>query len=252
MSGRPKNRLRISVVVPAWNDQENLAALLPMLANLDLHEIIVVDASNDGKSSAFAQIAGANLIHFSGPNRGGQMNRGAESATGDVLIFHHADAQLTDAHLQAIRHAMDDPRVVGGAFYRKFDRRHSRLLWLEKIARFLTRHGGTFYGDQSVFIRREHFVALGGYAKIPLMEDMEFSKRLRASGRVIVLDPPVQSSGRRHVHRGAWRTSVQNAFCVILYKCGASPHRLHRWYYRDHQHANGEVTRELDPSTFSS
>ena len=99
MSGRPKNRLRISVVVPAWNDQENLAALLPMLANLDLHEIIVVDASNDGKSSAFAQIAGANLIRFSGPNRCGQMNRGAESATGDVLIFHHADAQLTDAHL---------------------------------------------------------------------------------------------------------------------------------------------------------
>ena len=90
--------------------------MLPILANLDLHEIIVVDASNDGKSSAFAQIAGANLIRFSGPNRGGQMNRGAESATGDVLIFHHADAQLTDAHLQAIHHAMDDPRVVGAHF----------------------------------------------------------------------------------------------------------------------------------------
>ena len=72
MNRRSKNRPRISVVVPAWNDQENLAALLPMLANLDLHEIIVVDASNDGKSSAFAQIAGASLIRFPEPNRGGK------------------------------------------------------------------------------------------------------------------------------------------------------------------------------------
>ena len=104
-------------------------------------------------------------------------------------------------------------------------------MWLESVARFLTRRGGTLYGDQSIFVRREVFQRLGGFAKIPLMEDVEFSRRLRAAGKIAVLDPPVASSGRRHLRKGAWRTSVQNGLFIVLYKLGVSPHRLHRWYY---------------------
>jgi hypothetical protein len=76
------------------------------------------------------------------------------------------------------------------------------------------------------------FRALGGFAPIPLMEDMEFSQRLRRAGRVAVLDPPVESSARRHASGGAWRTSLQNGLFIVLYKCGLSPRYLHRWYYR--------------------
>ena len=123
--------------------------------------------------------------------------------------------------------------MIGGAFYRKFDGRHPRLRWLEAVARFFTRHGGSFFGDQSVFVRLETFRALGGFAPIPLMEDMEFSRRLRRAGKVAVLDPPVESSSRRHADRGAWRTSIQNGLFIVLYKCGFSPTHLHRWYYRD-------------------
>ncbi len=137
------------------------------------------------------------------PNRGAQMNLAAENATGDVLIFHHADSILTAAHVAAIERALRDPEIIGGAFYRKFDGRHPRLRWLEVAGRFFTRHGGSFFGDQSIFVRRETFRALGGFAPIPLMEDMEFSRRLRRAGRVAVLDPPVESSTRRHLR--AWR-----------------------------------------------
>jgi uncharacterized protein len=105
------------------------------------------------------------------------------------------------------------------------------LMWLESVARFLTRHGGTLYGDQSIFVRRDVFQQLGGFARIPLMEDVEFSRRLRAAGKIAVLDPPVESSARRHLRKGAWRTSIQNGLFIVLYKLGVSPHRLHRWYY---------------------
>jgi hypothetical protein len=148
-----------------------------------------------------------------------------------VIIFQHSDTNLAEEHVAAIECSLSDPAIIGGAFFRKFDGRPPRLMWLESVARFLTRHGGTLYGDQSIFVRRDAFTKLGGFAKIPLMEDVEFSRRLRAAGKVAVLDPPVQSSGRRHLGKGAWRTSIQNGLFIVLYNLGVSPHRLHRWYY---------------------
>jgi len=221
------------VVVPSWRDSENLEALLPVLSQLDrVAEIIVVEASGGGESERIALANGATFIVTTAPNRGEQMNLGAEAATGDVIVFQHADTDLKDAHLAAIEAALNDPEVIGGAFFRKFDGRHPRLKWLESVARFLIRHGGTLYGDQSIFVRRDIFMALHGFAKIPLMEDVEFSRRLRAAGKIAVLDPPVQSSARRHLRKGAWRTSIQNGLFIVLYHLGVSPHRLHRWYYR--------------------
>ena len=226
-------RLRISVVVPSWRDAENLANLLPELSRLDrVWETIVVDASADGEAERIALSCSAIFFSSPLPNRGDQMNIGADAALGDVIVFQHSDAELGDAHLTAIETALSDPEVIGGAFFRKFDKRHPRLTWLESVARFLTRHGGTLYGDQSIFVRRDIFEKLGGFAKIPLMEDVEFSRRLRAAGKIAVLDPPVQSSARRHLREGAWRTSFQNGLFIILYHLGVSPHRLHRWYYR--------------------
>lgn len=171
------------------------------------------------------------FLKSSPPNRGAQMNAGAQAASGDILLFQHADTELTEAHLAAIDIALRNSKIVGGAFYRKFDGRHPRLTWLEPVARFLSRSGGTLYGDQSVFVRRDVFQQMEGFAKIPLMEDVEFSKRLRAAGRIAILDPPVQSSARHHLRKGAWRTTVRNALFIVLYRVGVSPFRLHRWYY---------------------
>ncbi len=227
-----KAHLRISVVIPSWRDADNLESLLPALAKLErIAETIVVDASGDEKAERSALAAGATFIACPTPNRGQQMNLGAAACGGDVILFQHCDTGLEDAHLQAIQIAFVDPRVVGGAFFRKFDGRHPRLMWLESVARFLNRHGGTLYGDQSIFVRRDVFEKLGGFARIPLMEDVEFTRRLRGAGRIAVLDPPVQSSGRRHLCKGAWRTSIQNGLFIVLYNLGVSPYRLHRWYY---------------------
>jgi rSAM/selenodomain-associated transferase 2 len=233
--------LRLSVIIPAWKDHANLVRSVPALVGLEaLHEVVVVDASPDPATARTVRAAGGRYLRATQPNRGVQMNLAAKSAGGDVLIFHHADSVMTAAHVAAIRLALRDPAVIGGAFYRKFDARHPGLLWLETVGRFFTRHGGSFFGDQSVFVRRETFRALGGFAPIPLMEDMEFSRRLRRTGRVAVLDPPLESSGRRHQSRGAWRTSLQNGLFILLYKCGLSPRHLHRWYYREQLAAPNE------------
>ena len=242
MSGPAEPRLKLSVVIPSWYDAENLAALLPALRKIDMSpELIVVDASGDEESEKIATASGAAFIRCSAPNRGAQMNVGAMFAHGDVLVFQHADTELTGAHLAAIETALSDREIIGGAFFRKFDGRHPRLMWLERVARFLTRHGGTLFGDQTVFVRREAFLKLHGFAQMPLMEDVEFSRRLRAAGRIAILDPAVRSSARRHLRRGAWRTSIQNGIFLLLFKMGVSPHRLHRWYYRA---AKSETARD--------
>lgn len=223
---------RISIVVPSWRDADNLAVLLPKLASIPgIAQTIVVDASGDERSAQIARDCGAQLLKCSAPNRGAQMNVGATFASGDAVIFHHADTELDREHIEAVRNALRNPQIIGGAFHRKFDERHPRLRFLERAGRYLSEHGGTLYGDQSIFVRREAFLRMQGFAQIPLMEDVEFSKRLRAAGKLAILDPPVSTSARRHARRGAWKTTIQNGLFIVLYKLGVSPVTLHRWYY---------------------
>lgn len=227
--------LAVSIVIPAWHDAKNLAVLIPCLAQLaPAPEIIVVAVSGDADYEQIAAAHGARFAHFPEPSRGEQMNYGASLATGDVLVFQHADTEFSALHLGALEIAFQDRAVVGGAFFRKFDERHPRLMWLEKVGRWLTQHGGTLFGDQTIFVRRDAFMKLGGFARIPLMEDVEFSPRLRRAGKIAVLDPPVRSSGRHHARKGAWRRTIQNGLLLLLYKIGVRPQTLHRWYY-EHQ-----------------
>jgi hypothetical protein len=167
------------------------------------------------------------------PSRGEQMNLGAQQASGDTLLFQHVDSELTFAHLDSLVAALRDPAVIGGGFHRSFDERHPSLRWLESLERLHLRAFGTIYGDQSVFVRRAAFAQLGGFAAVPLMEDVEFSKRLRRSGTIVLLDPPMRSSPRRQIAHGAWRVTFRNLFFLIAYRCGVSPHQLHAWYYAD-------------------
>jgi rSAM/selenodomain-associated transferase 2 len=227
----------LSVIVPCWNDAASLRSLFRTLSRLNgVDEVIVADASDGDECRQLAKDSGACTVQCAQPGRGSQLNAGARCATGEVLLFQHADTELRQEHIDSLRVAMGGARqMVGGAFYRRFDGRHARLRWLEPWARLLAEHGGTFYGDQSIFVRRSVFEQLRGFAEIPLMEDVEFSKRLRKAGPVTVLDPPIASSPRAHEQHGAWRTSIRNAAIILLYRAGVAPERLHAWYYADRQ-----------------
>ena len=226
---------RCSLIIPCWNDGAVLERRLDELQLLrGIDEIIVADASDDDRARRCATKHGARFVQCPQPSRGGQLNAGARIADGDLFLFHHADTILTQAHVDALHFAVaNHPEIGGGAFHRKFDERHARLRLLEGIARRLANRGGSLYGDQSIFVRREWFSRLGGFADIPLMEDIEFSRRLRRATRTIVLDPPIRTSTRHHDSRGAIRTSLRNGVMIALYRLGFPPEKLHAWYYRD-------------------
>jgi len=228
--GRPA--AECSVIIPCWNDGEALRTLLERIGSMTgIAEIVLVDASEGDECAACGRAAGATVVK-SRPSRGAQLNLGARHARGEILLFHHADTELTQAHIDSLHHAMRQSEVIGGAFHRKFDRRHAPLRFIEPIARLIANCGGTLYGDQSIFVRRTVFECLGGFAEIPLMEDVEFSPRLRRAGRTLVLDPPIATSPRHHLARGALRTSIRNGIMIALFRAGYSPQKLHAWYYR--------------------
>ena len=161
------------------------------------------------------------------------MNEAARTATGNVFLFHHADTELTEAHLQSLESAVrTDASLGGGAFRRQFDERHPHLRWLEPWEALRCRRFGPLFGDQSLFVRQQVFDALGGFADIPLMEDVDFSCRLRRHSRIALLLPPICSSARKHIQQGRWRTTMINALFLLLYVFGISPRKLHAWYYR--------------------
>jgi rSAM/selenodomain-associated transferase 2 len=221
----------ISVIIPVWRETEALISLVNRLQSFPgVREVIISAAEPTHDFGNRVQALGAIFLKNAEPNRGRQLNKGALVATADWLLFHHADTELTFAHVAALA-ALDPADAIGGAFYRKFDERHPRLRWLEKFERWHSRAFGTLYGDQSIFVRREHFRRIGGFAPIPLMEDVDLSKKLRRSGKIKLLDPPVLSCAQKQIEQGAWRVTLRNLFFLVLFRCGMPVQLLHAWYY---------------------
>lgn len=232
LADRDQSLPTLSVIIPIWNDPDGLADFLQQISNSpEVAEIVVADSSTDERSAEVARRFNARLVRCERPNRGGQMNAGAAAANGDVLLFQHVDVPLTDEHCRSVRVAAARSGFSAGAFYRKFDPMHRRRQWLEKIVRAYNRWGGALYGDQSLCIRKADFDKHGGFRPIALMEDVEFTRRLRKNGGIELLDPPVLPSARRHKKRGSIWTTAFNLWIMLAFKLGVQPDTLHRWYY---------------------
>ena len=170
--------MKLSFVIPCWNDAARLGGALETLANLEaVPELIVADASDEREPvQRLATKFGAQYVEVAKPCRGGQLNAGAALGSEDVLVFHHADTNFSQAHYDEIVAAMAGGDYVGGAFYKDIRAHHPKVGWCEPAVRWYSRYIGVLYGDQSVFVRRSHFEKMGGFREIPLMEDVEFSK----------------------------------------------------------------------------
>lgn len=200
--------MRISIILPVLNEAAGLPALLAALAPLRAGgaELIFVDGGSTDASRSL--IAAAGLTCLASPRgRARQMNAGAAAATGDVLLFLHADTRLPADALTAIRSA-----IAAGARWGRFDVRiEGRPLMLKVVARMMnlrSRLTGIATGDQAIFVTRAAFNAVGGFPVQPLMEDIELSRRLLVTSRPACLRARVITSGRRWEQRGVWRTIV--------------------------------------------
>jgi len=224
--------MTLAIVIPALNEAANLSRLLPALArDCPGAEIVVVDGgSGDDTAAVVAQAPGPRLL-ASARGRALQMNHGARATGGDTLLFLHADTRLPDGAVRAIEQALAEPGVVGGRFDVRFD--NDRPLF-RVIAWFMNRRSrasGICTGDQAIFVRRADFEAIGGYPDIPLMEDIELSRRLKRRGTLCALRLRVTTSARKWEREGPLRTIGLMWALRFLHFCGVAPARLHRWYY---------------------
>ena len=195
--------LRLSIVIPALNESANLARLLPDLAAHEREaELLVVDGGSTDDSQAVVARVGA-VRWLSAPRgRAGQMNAGARAAQGDVLLFLHADTTLPAGAGAAIRAALADPAVVGGRFDVRLDSRRRLLAVVGWLMNRRSRLTGICTGDQGIFVRRAVFEALEGYPDIPLMEDVELTRRLKRQGRLAALRAARRDLGAQVGDRG--------------------------------------------------
>lgn len=228
----PRVRRGLSVIIPTLNEAKRLPQRLLELSTMPgVDEIIVADGgSDDGTDDLARAFPSVRCVHAP-RGRGLQMNAGAAEAGGSTLLFLHADVRLPEDAASHIVAALESPRVVGGAFktHHVADGGRYRLGPLLRAADLRSRVTRTPYGDQGIFVRAADFRALGGYADIPLMEDVEFSRRLRARGELVTVSAEVEVSGRRFETRPIYYTALVNVF-PLLYRLGAPPEILARLY----------------------
>ncbi len=219
--------------MPTLNEAGNLERLLPDLRERcsDAEVILADGGSEDATRDVTARFPDVELV--AGPRgRARQMNAGARRASGETLLFLHADTRLPDGALPTIAAALDDARVVGGRFDVSFDSPRAVFRMIAFFMNLRSRWSGISTGDQAIFVRRSVFEAMGGYPDIALMEDIELCRRLKRRGGLAAIRARVTTSARKWEREGAIRTMALMWLLRFLYMAGVSPARLHGWYYR--------------------
>jgi rSAM/selenodomain-associated transferase 2 len=215
----------VSVVVPVLDEEAALPAVLDHLASLPgRFEVLVADGGSADATRAIAAARGATVIDAP-RGRAAQQNAGARAASGDVIVFLHADSRLpVGAHASLVR-ALADPAVVGGNFRLRFDGddAFSRVLgaWYA-----VQRRLGVFYGDSTIWVRPEVLWALGGFPPLEIMEDYALVRALQAAGPTPCLPGPATTSSRRWRASGVVRTALLWALIRWLFLAGVPDRRL--------------------------
>src|SRR5436190_2373274 len=222
----------LSIVIPVLNDTEPLRGLLATLRGDSRVDIVVVNGgAADDQLTAICRRPDVRLLTC-GPGRGRQMNVGASAAAGRWIVFVHADTQLPLEWPDEIRRASADPAVVGGSFRFRLDSTAWQARVIERAVERRVRWLDLAYGDQALFVRRDVFDMMGGYREWPLMEDVEFVRRLRRAGKLYHSAQPVLTSARRWERDGWWQRSAKNVMLQALFFAGVAPERLANWYSR--------------------
>ena len=226
-----QNPLSISVVLPVLNEVRSITGVIGRLREQEPGvEIIVVDGDPEGSTlSAIGDRDVRTAVSLRG--RALQMNRGAALAAGDVVLFLHADTLLPAGAFGRVRDGLADEGMVGGAFSLGIASPRWYFRITERYVACRTRITRVPFGDQAIFLRREYFTRIGGYAAIPIMEDVELMTRVRRRGdRICIVPDRVMTSPRRWEREGVFFATARNWMLQFLYCCGVPPKKLARFY----------------------
>jgi rSAM/selenodomain-associated transferase 2 len=220
--------VRLSIVIPAWNEARAIAASVAQARRV-ADEVVVADGGSTDGTADLARGAGARVVRAP-KGRGVQLDLGARASGGDTLLFLHADATLRGDARGAIERALASAAVAGGNFRLRFvpPSPAARLFGAANDLR--RRWMRVYYGDSGIFVRRQVYLELGGFAHWPLFEDLDFARRLERFGETrYVTEAEVHVSSRRFAGSPI-RTLALWATLRGLYAAGISPARLARWY----------------------
>ncbi|MBE9206474.1 TIGR04283 family arsenosugar biosynthesis glycosyltransferase [Nostoc sp. LEGE 06077] len=223
---------QVSIIIPTLNEAGNIKGAIASTQSSANIEVIVVDGGSSDDTVNIAQSLGAKVI-FSSPGRAVQMNAGAAVASGDVLLFLHADTRLPLGFDAMIRTVLQQPKTVAGAFNLQIDHPGLGLRLVELGVKWRSHFLQMPYGDQAIFLTQKVFQQIGGFPELPIMEDFELIRRLKSTGNIVIINTPVITSARRWLQKGVIQTTLLNQIIVIAYLFGVSPVRIRSWYRRE-------------------
>ena len=245
MTAGSRKSLSISVIIPTYNDNDALCALLSDLSSLKVTEIIIVDAGNaEDRKSIAGESANASIV-VSNKGRGQQIATGIAKAQSDIVWVLHADSRLPNGAMDEIQRIMRVPNVALGCFPIRFEAPHPAL----KLFGWLSRFDSvvTTFGDQGFFCKRSDYLSFGNGSSHPLLEDLAFRRFLlaRKKGRVLKSNLKITTSARRFKNQGPIKTQLINLGILWRYFRGTSPTELYKDYYYTPK------SEHLKPSVFT-
>lgn len=219
----------ISIIIPTLNAASRLEETLASVKGVPGVELLLVDGGSRDETIAIAHAQGVRVL-VSEPGRGRQMNVGAAAAQGDILLFLHGDTVLPPKFADLVRETMADPQVAVGAFRLAFERPTAALRGIAWGANLRSRWLRMPYGDQALFLRRELFAATGGFAELPLLEDVVLVRSLKRKGRIVTRPETVVTSAVRWRQSGCLRQTARNQLILLGFFLGVPFERLALWY----------------------
>ncbi len=230
---------KISIIIPVLNEAATIQETLARFEKASEVEVIVVDGGSRDDTVAIAMRVGKAIakslrieVISAAAGRARQMNAGAAVASGDILLFLHADTHLPTSFDTLVRQALQNAGTVAGAFELRIDAQLRGLRLVEKMVNMRSHFLSMPYGDQAIFLKAATFHDLGGFPDLPIMEDFELMLGLRRQGRIMIVPAPVVTSGRRWQKLGVVKTTLINQLIIAGYFLGVPPAQLVRWYRR--------------------
>jgi hypothetical protein len=223
---------KISVIIPTLNESVTIIAALQSALRAPRVEVIVVDGGSQDDTARIAQAAGAKVVPTAA-GRAQQCNLGAATASGEYLLFLHADTLLPDGYWTSVLMHLETPGVTAGAFRLQIHGPGRGLRLIEKWANWRSCFFRMPYGDQALFCAAERFRAMGGFVGLPIMEDFEWVRRVGKQGRVWIARSAVLTSDRRWRNLGPLRTTLCNQIIVLGFLLKIPPEKLARLYRRE-------------------
>ncbi|MFW6032922.1 MAG: TIGR04283 family arsenosugar biosynthesis glycosyltransferase [Phycisphaeraceae bacterium] len=228
----------VSVVIPTLDETAYLARTLESLGPTPAArreagiEIVLADGGSRDGTPGLAKELGVDRVVVSPAGRARQLRAGVSVASGELILFLHADTRLEPGAIDELREVMKKPSVSGGAFRLQIDARRWWTWLVAKLVNLRSRAFGLPYGDQGIFVRRSVLDQMGGVPELPIMEDVELARQMRRHGRLRLLNSAAITSGRRWEANGLLRTTLVNWSAVLMYRFRVPPRLICRFYER--------------------